>query len=55
MDWQDSLIAAGADGGRRADDADAAVPGKCIQIPTPQFVIFYNGSQEQPDRKILRL
>ena len=28
---------------------------KCIQIPTPQFVIFYNGSQEQPDRKILRL
>ena len=26
---------------------------KCIQIPTPQFVIFYNGSQEQPDRKIL--
>ena len=21
---------------------------KCIQIPTPQFVIFYNGSQEQP-------
>ena len=23
---------------------------KCIQIPTPQFVIFYNGSQEQPDR-----
>ena len=28
---------------------------KRIQIPTPQFVIFYNGSQEQPDRKILRL
>ena len=28
---------------------------KWIQIPTPQFVIFYNGSQEQPDRKILRL
>ena len=28
---------------------------KCIQIPPPQFVIFYNGSQEQPDRKILRL
>ena len=28
---------------------------KCIQIPTPQFVIFYNGSQEQPDQKILRL
>ena len=28
---------------------------KCIQIPSPQFVIFYNGSQEQPDRKILRL
>ena len=28
---------------------------KCIQISTPQFVIFYNGSQEQPDRKILRL
>ena len=26
-----------------------------IQIPPPQFVIFYNGSQEQPDRKILRL
>ena len=23
------------------------------QIPTLQFVIFYNGSQEQPDRKIL--
>ena len=28
---------------------------KCIQIPTPQFVIFYNGSQEQPERKNLRL
>ena len=23
--------------------------------PDSQFVIFYNGSQEQPDRKILRL
>ena len=38
------------------DDKDENLYGtKCIQIPTPQFVIFYNGSQEQPDRKILRL
>ena len=25
------------------------------KIPTPKFVIFYNGEAEQPDRKVLRL
>ena len=28
---------------------------RLVQIPTRQFVIFYNGEQEQPDRKVLRL
>ena len=28
---------------------------RLVQLPTPQFVIFYNGEQEQPDRKVLRL
>ena len=28
---------------------------KAIQIPTPRFVIFYNGEAEQPDRKVLPL
>ncbi len=26
-----------------------------IQIPSPRFVVFYNGTEEQPERKILRL
>jgi len=26
-----------------------------IKIPTPQFVVFYNGIDEQPERKILKL
>ncbi|MCI8364003.1 MAG: hypothetical protein HFG34_03515 [Eubacterium sp.] len=29
--------------------------GKKIQIPSPRFVVFYNGTEEQPERKILRL
>lgn len=28
---------------------------KRIQIPSPCFVVFYNGAKEQPERKILRL
>ena len=28
---------------------------KCVQIPTPQFVIFYNEDKEQPNRSILEL
>ena len=28
---------------------------KRIQIPSPRFVVFYNGSDKQPERKILRL
>ncbi|MDO4599379.1 MAG: hypothetical protein Q4B39_04090 [[Ruminococcus] gnavus] len=28
---------------------------KCVQIPAPQFVIFYNGSEELPDRTVLKL
>ena len=26
-----------------------------VKIPTPRFVIFYNGMQQQPERKILKL
>ncbi|MDD3796512.1 MAG: hypothetical protein PHE06_11190 [Lachnospiraceae bacterium] len=26
-----------------------------VRIPTPEFVVFYNGVQKQPERKILRL
>ncbi len=28
---------------------------KRIWIPSPRFVVFYNGTEEQPERKILRL
>ncbi|MDY4670697.1 MAG: hypothetical protein SO415_12010 [Oliverpabstia sp.] len=28
---------------------------RLVHFPTPQFVILYNGEQEQPERKILRL
>lgn len=28
---------------------------KKVLIPPPQFIIFYNGQEEQPDRQILRL
>ncbi len=26
-----------------------------LQIPTPQFVVFYNGTKEQPERRVMRL
>lgn len=26
-----------------------------VQIPVPRFVVFYNGTQEQPERRVLRL
>lgn len=26
-----------------------------LRIPTPKFVVFYNGTEEQPERKILKL
>ena len=29
--------------------------GRQIQIPFPQFVVFYNGTQEEPERKVLHL
>ncbi len=28
---------------------------KLVEIPAPQFVIFYNGIKEMPDRTVLRL
>lgn len=28
---------------------------RIVQVPTPRFLIFYNGEQEQPERRILRL
>ena len=28
---------------------------KTVQLPTPHFIIFYNGTEEQPDRRELRL
>ena len=28
---------------------------KRIRLPEPQFVVFYNGTEPQPERKILRL
>ena len=28
---------------------------KALQIPTPEFVVFYNGKREHPDKKILKL
>ena len=28
---------------------------KPVKIPTPRFVVFYNGTQEQPEQQVLRL
>lgn len=28
---------------------------RIVRVPTPRFLIFYNGEQEQPERRILRL
>ncbi len=28
---------------------------KAVKIPSPQFIIFYNGEEEQPDRQILKM
>ncbi len=28
---------------------------KCVEFPAPQFIIFYNGEKDQPDRSILKL
>lgn len=28
---------------------------KQIRLPVPRFVVFYNGTADQPDRRILRL
>lgn len=36
-------------------DEDNLFGLKLIKIPTPRFVVFYNGLQEQPERMILRL
>ena len=36
--------------------ADRSLYGiSLVQIPTPRFVVFYNGTEEQPERQILRL
>ena len=29
--------------------------GKQLPLPTPQFIVFYNGRIKQPEKKILRL
>lgn len=35
---------------------DAAIySGSQVKIPTPRFVVFYNGTTQQPDKRILRL
>lgn len=28
---------------------------KLVKIPTPQFIVFYNGTENQPERQLLRL
>ena len=28
---------------------------KLVQIPVPRFVVFYNGTQEQPESRLLKL
>ena len=28
---------------------------KLVEIPTPKFVVFYNGTEKQPERQVLRL
>lgn len=36
--------------------ADRSLYGiSLVQIPTPRFVVFYNGAEEQPERQILKL
>ena len=26
-----------------------------IPLPTPRFIVFYNGTEERPDREVMRL
>lgn len=38
------------------EKADRSLYGiSLVQIPTPRFVVFYNGTEEQPERQILKL
>ncbi|MCH5269230.1 MAG: hypothetical protein J1E83_00620 [Lachnospiraceae bacterium] len=36
-------------------DDDSLYSSKQVKIPTPRFVVFYNGTQKQPEIRVLRL
>ena len=36
-------------------DTDSLYSSKQVRIPTPRFVVFYNGTEKQPEIRILRL
>lgn len=36
-------------------DDDSLYASKQIKLPTPRFVVFYNGAQKQPEVQVLRL
>lgn len=37
------------------ENRDYLYSSRLIGLPTPQFVIFYNGTQQEPERRIMRL
>ena len=36
-------------------DTDSLYSSKQVRIPTPRFVVFYNGTEKQPEIRVLRL
>ena len=38
-----------------ADNFNAIYSSRLIKLPTPQYIVFYNGEQKQPERQTLKL
>ena len=34
---------------------DTLYSSKLVKIPVPRFVVFYNGTEKQPERRVLKL
>ena len=41
--------------GKQKNDLAFVVRGKLLKIPTPELVIFYNGTETRPEKEILKL
>lgn len=41
--------------GLTSNNLNAIYSSRLIRLPTPRYIVFYNGEQKQPERQILRL